>query len=310
MTASQEHQEQSQQQKTVTSDKGSSQSDAGGKAEESTYKLTDEDLQTIIKLEHAMRDWGSDATVEAGSYAKQDASTVLTQLRGDIDEKTNPISQYVDPSVITVKGPNGPNPVCPDGQNKGMYICEQAPNAARWWHLQAWAYGSRWGDGPTVNQLSDDQAEVTGTVRSILLTRGDSFIGNGYAAITPAWKDYQIKDTITVNKGKITKIENGNTDYWWISPWLHDWNRDMIEALADGSTRIAIPVKGTVDYTGLQNDGITKILRTPGTMGDMNGTVDWSLWNGISMTTTEEQGDKLMQECKEKYGDDCPLLSH
>lgn len=291
--------------------KQQSQSEAQKNTQTNTeYKLSDADKQMVIQAEHAMRDWGSDALKNPADWAKQDASTVLTQLRGDIDEKHNPLTQYVSFQLDDKTGPNGVNPVCPDGNNKGIYLCEQAPNAARWWHMQAWAYGSRWVSEPTVTQLSNNQVEVAGTVKAILLTRGDTMSNGTYSAITPAWTEYAVNDVITVKDGKITKIQHMKVDPWWINPWLHEWDRRMVENMGDNvnTQRIAIPVKGTLTYDGLHNDGETRVLKTPVTMGDLDGKVDWSLWDGITMTQTKEQGDKMMEECKAKYGDDCPLL--
>lgn len=256
----------------------SSQTDDPDRTDAKTVSA--EDLETAVRLEHAMRDWGTDPTINPKDLARQDATVALARLKGSIP-KTNPVKDLLPASMINDdEGPDGRSPICRD--NPDSMACSGIPTARDWLTREAWAYGAKWTKGPTA-VADGDAILVTGTVRTVLLQDDDSFAAGDWHAITPAWRDYEIRDRITMRDGKATRIESLNADPWWISPWLHRWDRDMPAGVGAGE-RMAIPVRGAPSMN-LAHDGYGRILKGPVTQADLNGKVDWSLWSDIPMAS-------------------------
>lgn len=234
-----------------------------------------------IRLEHAMRDWGTDPAIDPASLKGQDAGTVLSMLRGS--SPSTPIADLIAFTPEADAGPHAPNPAC-NGADDPSILCTGWKDAGEWWHGQAWGYGARWADGPTATVNADGTVTVEGTVRTIMVGR-DTFGVDADAqwkAVTPAWESYPVVDIISFDAdGKATKVVHTKPDPWWTDPWLDKWDGNMASALATG-TRIAIPVTGTLAYDGLLWDTETERLPTPATMGDLDGKVDWALWDGLS----------------------------
>ena len=152
-----------------------------------------------------------------------------------------------------------------------------------WWNSEALATGSRWTDGPHVTVNEDQTVTVTGKVESMLLQDGDSFNNGSIWALTPAWRDYDINDELTIANGKISGMNINGDNPWWINPWLTRWDNNMADDLSEG-TRIAIPVKGDPEM-GLAHSSMTPILKGPVTQSDLDGKVDWHLWDSIPMAS-------------------------
>lgn len=152
-----------------------------------------------------------------------------------------------------------------------------------WWNSEALATGSRWTDGPHVTVNEDRTVTVTGKVESILLQDGDSFNNGSIWALTPAWRDYDINDELTIANGKISGMNINGDNPWWINPWLTHWDNNMADDLSEG-TRIAIPVKGNPEM-GLTHSSMTPILKGPVTQSDLDGKVDWHLWDSVPMAS-------------------------
>lgn len=144
---------------------------------------------------------------------------------------------------------------------------------------------------PTVTVLDNGKVRVKGTVRSILVTSGDSYSMGGYNALTPAWRDYRIDDVLTIDNGKVSDIEYRSNQYWWINPFLSQWTPDNVADNLGYGSRVAIPVSGGLNWNGMNPTGITRVLNSPTSMGDMDGKVDWSMWDDLIQAgnTTESQ---------------------
>lgn len=247
--------------------------------------VSDEDIQLAIRAEQVMRNWGSDSLISVNGLSRQDATSVLNQLKGSIPDK-NPLTNLVDASLFTTSmGPDASSPFCQDDDT--TMTCSTMPRMRDWWPHQAWAYGTRWVTTPQAT-ISNDTILITGTVRSILLQDDDTYQAGEYHALTPAWQDYPIKDQITVRNGKIVKIISLESNYWWTNPWLTEWDRSMPDNVSEG-TRIAIPVKGTPNM-GLQHDGRTRIVKGPASQADLNGRVDWHLWDNLGVIGQSSDG--------------------
>ncbi|MBT1161781.1 hypothetical protein [Bifidobacterium sp. SO1] len=242
--------------------------------------VTAADLRRAETLEHAMRDWGTDPTIRPATLKGLNAADMLQKIKGTIPE-TNPIKNLASPALLSEDhGPDAPSPICRD--NPDSMTCSGIPSARQWLAHEAWSYGAKWTDGPAAVRQGD-RILVTGTVRAVLLQDDDTFAAGDWHAITPAWKDYEIRDLITMKNGKAIRIEHGNADPWWIDPWLREWDRSMPEGVGSGE-RMAIPVKGAYDMN-LHHDGMGRILKGPATQADLDGKVDWSLWSDIPMAS-------------------------
>ena len=253
--------------------------------------LNDEQKQQHIDLatqfELKARTWGTDPGIDINGLSKQDAQTVVDGLR--------------TPDFDANEGPDAPSVLCEQNLQNG---CSQYPTMKDWWRAEALASGSKWTDGPHVTVNDDSTMHVTGTVRAMLVQDTDTFNNGTYYAITPAWRDYQIDDTLTVENGKISRILSSGSNDWWLNPWLEHWTTRMADSLANGE-RKSIPVNGK-PAMNLFHYGVAPMLKGPATQGDLDGKVDWSLWSDIPMQAPNSELDALTQECIAKYGDQCP----
>ena len=299
-------------------DEGSGKSDTSQTTQQPTDKKTDadaaasdtptdEDIQVAIRFEHAMRDWGTDSLIDPDTLARRDVDDVLAQLKGSIPDG-NPLRDLTTVDLNEeYYGPDGEAPACyEDTELANAVACAATPKARDWWAYEAYGYGSRWKSGPEAT-IDGKDIIVSGTVRAILVQDDDSFSSGEYYAITPAWRDYEVRDRLAVKDGKVTSFTHELPDYWWIDPFTTSWSLSMAGSLAVGE-RVVIPVKGKPDMH-LSHMGTVEVLHGPVTQADLDGEADWHLWDGlIQVGITTEQGDAMMQECMEKYVDDCPLL--
>lgn len=284
-----------------TEDKSNKQSKDNTDKQVTQTDTSSQAIQTVIQYEHAARDWGTDANIDPNKLSKQDARQVLDQLRGSVPDQ-NPLTAFgIQPSPNA--GPYATSYICQ--QDPNGELCKEQPTMRDWWTGQAWAYGSRWVNEPEA-KADGTVIRVTGKVKAILLQDDDAFASSGFSALTPAWNTYDVEDEVTVSDGKIASVKHLKNNPWWIDPYEQAWNNSMGQAMND-TVRIAIPVTGDTSMN-LRHDVLSPILQGPQTMGDLSGKVNWQLWDGIQMGQTQEEGDKMMQQCKEKYGDKCPLL--
>lgn len=242
-------------------------------------------VDVAVDTEKTMRSWGSDSTIPVDRLTQRTAAEVIALLDpGHVPSKPDILSHLEGEEDA---GPDMPWPECDSSPLCDGWAWRD------WMNNDAYAYGARWVDGPTARVLDSRKGlvQVTGTVRAILLQDRDSFSQASYPdkqwhALTPAWKDYEIEDTLTIKDGHAAKYVNGKTDPWWINPWLRAWDTNMAGDTSNG-TRVAIPVEGYAPET----DGIRRIshitVEDPQTVprvmgGDADGTpVDWSLWDGL-----------------------------
>lgn len=235
--------------------------------------------ETAIQFELAARNWGVDSTISASEFSKKSADEVLAALRTpDLGE--SPIKDMISFQPDENAGANAASYVCTNDDYQAF--CQFMPTAQVWWKNEAWGTGTRWLDTPKAKTLNDGSVEITGKVRTILVTRGDTYSSDGYNALTPAWRDFEINDILTIKNGKVSSIryERG-INYWWINPWLNQWKPDNVADIIGGGERVAIPVSGTLNWTGMNPTSITRVLKSPNGMGDLDGTVDWSLWDDL-----------------------------
>lgn len=246
-------------------------------AEPSKGENEDVLLQRAVAFEQAARTWGIDPDIDLQSIAGQDGATVAKQLHTEIPAQ-NPISESVAFDISPKAGPDGPSEFC---KNDMEMLCGVNPTMRQWWPNEAWSWGSKWVQGPQASANEDGTITVTGTVRFMLLQDGEQFSGNGYTGITPAWQDYDIKDVLTFNdEGKITNIDYRGRNNWWINPWLMQWNAKAPESIAPTARRICIPVKGD-SHIELNHMVGARRLAVPQTKLDLDGNVDFSLWDGL-----------------------------
>lgn len=252
-------------------------------AEAAANQLTDEEKQQYtdlaIKFEQAARNWGSDPTINLDSLSQHDTQQVIDQLRTP-DIGSNPLPAL---SAIPADKNDGPDAVSYPCEEEYENACKAYPTMKAWWNSEALATGSRWTDGPHVTVNEDRTVTVTGKVESILLQDGDSFNNGSIWALTPAWRNYDINDELTIANGKISGMNINGDNPWWINPWLTRWDNNMADDLSEG-TRIAIPVKGDPEM-GLAHSSMTPILKGPVTQSDLDGKVDWHLWDSIPMAS-------------------------
>lgn len=243
--------------------------------------LTEEERQAranmAVQVEHAMRDWGADANQPAATYAYKNVDEALNQLHAT-PISGNPLKSLTSLDIKDTWGPDTSSVPCTLDMNGA---CTQSPSMGQWWAHEAWSYGSRWSGEPQARVLDDGTVEVTGDVRAILLQDGDSYHYGDWYAITPAWRTYPVKDTLTFDAdGRVTSIQHHKSDYWWINPYLNEWDEDMPANLGDGHRQV-IPVKGR-PRMGLAHLPAGRWLRGVENMGEMDN-VDWTLWDAGKM---------------------------
>lgn len=233
--------------------------------------------QHAIAFEQAARTWGIDPDFDLHSIAGQDGVSVARRLHAEIPEE-NPIRGSVSFAIDPDAGPDGPSEFCKTGME---LLCGQNPTMRQWWPDEAWSWGSKWVQGPQASENADGTVTVTGTVRFMLLQDGEQFSGNGYTGITPAWQDYAIKDVLTIDgEGKVSKIDYRGRNDWWINPWLMQWNATAPASIAPMARRVCIPVKGD-PHIELNHMVGARRLAVPQTKLDLDGKVDFSLWDGL-----------------------------
>lgn len=248
--------------------------------------LTDEQKEqngTIaLQMEKDMRNWGADSLADPHQWNKQPADQVLAALRTP-DNIEAPADMPTSMKLNQSWGSDAPSYVC----NNSDYqtLCDTMPTAQSWWKNEVWGTGARWVGDPTVKTYDDGKVRVKGKVRAILVTSGDTYSEGGYNALTPAWKDYQINDLITIEDGKVSNIEYLADQYWWINPFLSQWTPDRVADNFSYGTRIAIPVSGDLNWNGMNPTGITRVLNAPESKGDMDGKVDWSMWDDVTFSS-------------------------
>lgn len=231
--------------------------------------------ETAARFETTLRDWGADAAAAPDTWAGRSAADTLKALRTGAD------MSIPDPTVVSSvtvpdgAGPDAPSPDCRDRPHSAQ--CHTRPRMRDWWAANAWTVGARFTDGPHVTVADDgDKAHVTGTVRAILLQGGDTFHDGDWWALTPAWRDFRIDDTLRFGTdGTVRAWEPHGADHWWLAPALTTWDETM-PAVMSGGDRVAIPVRGRPVMDG-QWPGIA-LMDTPRSTTDMDGAVDFTLW--------------------------------
>lgn len=233
------------------------------------------------KFELALRNWGVDSTIDPAALAKKDAGEVLATLRTpELGE--SPVQDMLGFTPDSKVGPNAASEFCTGGYQGA---CQSTPTMQNEIRNEFWGIGSRWTDGPNISVADDGTVTVTGKIKTILVTSGDTFQMGDYHALTPAWEERNVKDKLTIKDGKIASISyDGNR--WWTNPWLTEWKpADAVTQIGYG-TRTVIPVKGSLSWDGLNPSGTINILYAPVTQADdMHGKFDWTLWDGISANT-------------------------
>lgn len=237
------------------------------------------DMETAVAVEHAMRDWGTDPTIDPAGLAMKGSAEVLSTLRTPAPGARPAALSFIGASRRA--GPDAPTEWCREGQDG---LCADMGTFRSWLTNEVWGVGSRWTATPKATAQAGGVVRVTGTVRSILVTRGDRLTGAGWSLLTPAWRDHSIDDLVTVRNGVAVKVIHMGDDDWWNDPWLDDWTSgDVVESM-DGGTRVAIPVVGTLSFDGMNPSGLTGSLTCPGTFADMDGRIDWSLTEDLPVT--------------------------
>lgn len=236
-----------------------------------------ERAQTAIRVERAMRDWGTDANIPASAYAYKNTNEALAMLHAN-PVSGNPLKELTDISIDEAWGPDAASRPCQLGMTG---ICASTPTIGQWWAKEAYAYGSRWVEEPHAELLEDGNVAVSGNVRAILLQDGDTYNAHDWYALTPAWRAYPVKDTVVFDKdGNVTAVRHYAPDYWWIDPYLRAWDNNMAASVGQG-TRQVIPVKGQ-PHMNLDHMPSGRWLRGVENMGAMDN-VDWTLWDTSKM---------------------------
>lgn len=238
----------------------------------------EENEKLAKEFELALRNWGVDPTIDPATLAKKDASEVLTALRTpELDD--SPVKSMISFTPDSNVSPNAMSTYCTLGYQG---LCADALTKQAEGRNEFWGIGSRWIGAPNVKADDDGTVTIKGTVKTILVTNGDTFKMGGYYAITPAWGEYEVNDKLTVKDGKIVSISYYAGNWWWTNPWLSEWNlSDAVTQLGYGK-RIVIPVKGSLSWDGLAPTGMFGLLYAPVTQADdTRGACDWSLWNDI-----------------------------
>lgn len=242
-----------------------------------------------VRFEKLLRDWGADAARSPSDWADRTAADTLAALRTGADMR---IPDPTAGTTITVPDGAGPDTPSPDCRNRPHSAqCHTRPCMRDWWAANAWSVGARFTDGPHAAVSADGtEAHVTGTVRVILLQGGDTFHHDDWWALTPAWRDYTIDDTLRFDTdGTITAYEPHGADHWWLAPALTAWDATMPAAMTGGH-RVAIPVQGRPVMDG-QWPSIA-LMDTPRTTTDMDGRVDFTLWGDRLCVTNCNPTDK------------------
>lgn len=270
-----------QQQTQAQASKQNTQAKAQEKEEAATSAQAEENKQTALDFERKIREWGLDSTISASAYAKKPAAEALSELRTPRLD-SSPIENMTSVKISENAGSHAASYPC---LTKGLQsFCSAMPTAQDWLSNEIWGIGVRWSDQPTAKMIDEDTVKVTGTVRAVLVTSGDTYKMGGYSALTPAWKDYQVSDTLRIKDGKIASLQSNVDGYWWLNPWMKQWEPDNIADSIGSGDRVAIPVSGNLQWDGMNPTGSTCILKAPVTMADMDGKVNWDLWDGISPT--------------------------
>ncbi|MFZ3412099.1 hypothetical protein [Bifidobacterium adolescentis] len=247
-------------------------------------KQKEQNKTIALQMEKDMRNWGVDSLADPHQWDKQSADQVLSALRTP-DLPDFPDSGIVGFDVDPSWGKNAISYVCSQDNAIIYAYCSIMPDNQTWWKSEVWGTGTRWVDEPKSTAYNDGKVRVKGTVRAILVTNGDTYSLGGYKAVTPAWRDYAINDLLTIKDGKVSWIEHDADEYWWLNPYFNEWTPDNVAKNIGGGNRIAIPVQGDLNWNGLNQTGITKVLRHPESEGDLLGKVDWSMWEDISFTS-------------------------
>ena len=263
-----------------SNDSTSNQIDAGG-------DTSDKAVQIAVQYETAARNWGLDPTIDLTQFKAQPAGDVLSKLRSAVPAG-NPISALISYKPKNTAGPDALNPACtnerkdgPDTEGKATY-CDSKMTSRDWLNATMWGVGSKWVEGPVAN-ISDGRIKVSGKVRAILVQGYAGFDENltmgQYHSITPATKDYEVTDYITVKDGKVWKVEHQGANVWWINPWVSQWTLDMGDSMNDGD-RVSIPVDGVPEWDGVSWDTVSSRLK--GTDYQVQDNVDTSMWDDLA----------------------------
>jgi hypothetical protein len=245
-------------------------------------KQKEQNKTIALQMEKDMRNWGVDSLADPHQWAKQPADQVLAALRTP-DNITAPADMPSSMKMNQSWGSNAPSYVCNTSDYQSL--CDTMPTSQAWWKNEVWGTGTRWVKDPTAKVYDDGKVRVKGKVRTILVTSGDTYSEGDYNALTPAWRDYQIDDLLTIENGKVSDIEYEGAQYWWINPFLSQWTPDKVADSLGYGTRIAIPVSGGLNWNGMNPTGITRVLNAPESKGDLDGKVDWSMWDDVSFSS-------------------------
>lgn len=252
-------------------------------------KQKEQNKTIALQMEKDMRNWGVDSLADPHQWAKQPADQVLAALRTP-DNIETPADMPTSVKINQGWGGNAPSYVCNTSDYQSL--CDTMPTSQVWWKNEVWGTGTRWVKDPTATVLENGKVRVKGKVRSILVTSGDTYSMGGYNALTPAWRDYQIDDILTIKNGKVSDIEYVGNQNWWINPFLTAWTPDRVADSIGEGNRIAIPVSGALNWNGMNPTGITRVLNAPTSMGGMDGKVDWSMWDDLIQAGNAANGQQ------------------
>lgn len=261
VTASEQAQTQSQEQTDAGGDSGSNADDGDAPA-------VDEDqlLDIATRFEHAARDWGVDPNTAAStSLDKQDAQTVLDQVRTPETMDRSALDQLTTIPTEADQGPDAPSTYCQDDPDSGG--CAAQPTMLTYWRSQHWTQGTRI-DSMNASVNDDGTVTVEGDVKYVLWsdTTDAATItpdGSGYWGYSPATGTESFRDILTIENGKVTARDRVNGTRWMGDPWFTGWNDNPASDTLSWNDRQQpnIPLKGTKPDQLLSHDLHRKILK-------------------------------------------------
>lgn len=227
-----------------------------------------------IQTARDLHEWGADSTIDVTTLNRLNAADAAGRLKGFLAD-TRPDS-LSDLTVDESAGPDAASIPC-TGDIRGG--CQTVPTMRSWMSIEIWGAGARFTAGPTATlSKTPGGVRVQGTLRVMVVQDTDTFSWGDWHALTPAFKDYEIDDMLTFTNGALSAVDQRGERSWLASPWLEPWTDDMSALNASG--RVAIPVKGWLDM-GLTHYRPSHALQAPASQADMDGQVDWSMWNSL-----------------------------
>lgn len=259
---------------------------ASGSPEKPSVTASEKALErrNALEFERLARTWGIDASTKPADLKGLDASMLASRLRTPAQSTPSGLagllSDGLRPDAGEGTGPAASSLPCRQGV---IATCQLHPTSQDWWGSELYGVGAAWADGPRIASTEGRVVRVTGIVRFMAASDGDTYAQGQWHALTPAWRTYRVDDAITFDKaGRITGVRHRQQDHWWIDPWLTKWDENLVAELnSSGTERVAVPVLGLPDMGMLQHTSLGGSLRAPSSMGDMSD-VDWSLWTGLA----------------------------